>query len=95
MAQGISLGDNGDQVNTRAQALHDLNVEGLESVSSGANEVQAGVHTHVDLVRPAGLLFLEHVRLVLVIQELDDRLPGVTVVDIVTEAGGINNGQAN
>lgn len=95
MAQGIGLGDNGDQINARAQALHHLNVEGLESVSSGADKVQTGVHTHVDLVRSAGLLFLEHVRLVLVIQELDDRLPGVTVVDIVTEAGGINNGQAN
>jgi hypothetical protein len=95
VAQGIGLGDNGDQVDTRAETLHDLNVEGLESVSSGANEVQAGVHTHVDLVCPAGLLLLEHVRLVLVIQEFDDRLPGVTVVDIVSEAGGVNNGQAD
>lgn len=31
----------------------------------------------------------------LVIQKLDDGLPGVTVVDIVAEAGGIDDGQAD
>ena len=95
MAQGVGLCDHGNKVDTRAQALHHLNVEGLEGVSSGSDEIQAGVHTHVDLVSAAGLLLLEHVGLVLVIQELNDGLPGVTVVDIVAEAGGINDGQAN
>ena len=95
VAEGVGLSNNGDQVDARAQALHDLDVEGLQGVSGGADEVQTGVHTHVDLVGTAGLLLLEHVRLMLVIQELDNGLPGVTVVDIVSEAGGINNGQAN
>lgn len=95
MTQGVGLGDDGDQVDTRAQTLHHLDVQRLQSVSSRADEVQAGVHTHVDLVRPTGLLLLEHVRLVLVIQEFDNGLPGVAVVDIVSEAGGINDGQAN
>lgn len=95
MAQGIGLGNNGDQVNAGAEALHNLNVERLQGVSSGSDEIQASVHTHVDLLSTAGLLLLEHVGFVLVIQELDDGLPGITVVDIVTEAGGINNGQAN
>lgn len=31
----------------------------------------------------------------LVIEELDDGLPGITVVDIVSEARGINNSQAD
>lgn len=95
MAEGIGLGNNGDQVDTGAQALHNLDVERLEGVSSGADEVQAGVHTHVNLVATAGLLLLEHVGLVLVVQELNNGLPRVAVVDVVTEAGGINNGQAN
>lgn len=95
MAQGIGLGNNGDQVNAGAEALHNLNVERLQGVSSGSDEIQASVHTHVDLLSTAGLLLLEHVGFVLVIQELDDGLPGITVVDVVTEAGGINNGQAN
>lgn len=95
MAQGIGLSDNGDQVNAGAQALHHLNIEGLEGVSGGANEVQASVHTHINLVRSAGLLLLEHVGLMLVVQELDDGLPRITVVDIVAEAGGINDGQTD
>jgi hypothetical protein len=95
VAQGIGLSDNGNQVDTRAQALHDLNVERLKGVPSRTDEVQTGVHTHINLIRTAGLLLLEHVRLVLVIQEFDNGLPGVTVVDIVAESGGINNGQTD
>jgi hypothetical protein len=64
-------------------------------VSSWADEIQARVDTHVNLVCSAGLLLLQHVRLMLVIQELDNRLPGIAVVDVVTKSGGINNGQAN
>lgn len=94
-AEGIRLGNNGDKVDTGAQALHDLNVEGLQGVSGGADEVQAGMHTHIDLVRTARLLLLQHVRLMLVVKELNDGLPRVTVVDIVSESGGINDGQAD
>lgn len=95
MAESVGLGNNGDQVNTRAQALHHLDIKRLEGVASGSDEVQAGVNAHIDLVSAARLLLLEHVGLVLVIQELDDGLPGVTVVDIVAEAGGINDSQAD
>lgn len=95
MAQGVSLGDDGNQVHTGAQALHHLDIEGLEGVASGADEVQTGVHTHVNLVGSARLLLLEHVGLVLVIQELDNGLPRVTVVDIVAKAGGIDDGQTD
>jgi hypothetical protein len=31
----------------------------------------------------------------LIVKELDDGLPGIAVVDIVSEAGGINDGQTN
>jgi cytochrome P450 len=44
-------------------------------VASWANEVQAGVHTQVNLLSSAWLLLLEHVALVLVVKELDDWLP--------------------
>ena len=60
-----------------------------------ADEVQAGVDTEVNLVLAARLLLLEHVRLVLVVEELDDGLPGVAVVDIVTESRSIDDGQSN
>ena len=74
-AEGIGLGDDRDQVNARAEPLHDLDVEGLEGVAGRADEVQAGMDTEIDLVLAAGLLLLEHVRLVLIVEELDDGHP--------------------
>lgn len=92
-AHCVGLGDNGNQVDSRAQSLHDLNVEGLQGVASGSDEVQAGVYTEVDLVISAGLLLLKHVRLVLVVEELDNGHPRISVVDIVAETRGVNDGQ--
>jgi hypothetical protein len=94
-AQSVSLGNNRDQVNTRAESLHDLDIKRLQSVASGADEVQAGVNSEVDLVLAARLLLLKHVGFVLVVKELDDGHPGVTVIHVVTEPRGVNDGQAN
>lgn len=94
-AKSIGLGDDGNEVDTRAQPLHHFDVEGLQGVAGRSDEVQASVHTHVDLVCATGLLLLQHVRLMLVVEELDDGLPGVTVVDVVSKTGGVNDGQTN
>lgn len=94
-AQCVGLCDNGDQVDACAQLLHDLNVEGLERVARGADKVKTGVDTEVDLVGTAWLLLLKHVRLVLVVEELDDGLPRVTVVDIVAESGRVDDGKSD
>lgn len=94
-AQGVSLGNNGDQVDSRAQSLHDFDIQRLQGVASGSDEVQASVDTKVNLVLTAGLLLLKHIRLVLVIQELDDGHPGISVVHVVAKAGGINDSQAD
>ena len=51
------------------------------------------MHSEVRLVRPQGLLLLSHVRLMLVIDEINDGGPRVAVVDIVTKAGGVNDRQ--
>ena len=94
-AKGIGLSDDGNQVDTRAQPLHNFDVERLQGVSGRSDEVQASVNAHVNLVRTTGLLLLQHVRLMLVVEEFDDGLPGVTVVDVVSETGGINDRQTN
>lgn len=64
-------------------------------MTGGTDEVQAGVHPEIDLLCATRLLFLKHVRLVLVVEEFDDGLPGIAVVDIVAEARGINDSQSN
>ena len=94
-AEGIGLGDNRDQVNTRTEALHDLDIERLKGVAGRADEVQAGMDTEVNLVLTAGLLLLKHVRLVLVVEEFDDGHPRVAVVDIVAESGSVDNGESD
>lgn len=60
-----------------------------------ADEVQASMDTEINLVLAAWLLLLKHVGLVLVVEELDNGLPGVAVVDIVTESRSVNDSQSN
>ena len=62
-------------------------------VAGGADKVEAGMHAEVRLVGPQRLLFLSHVRFMLVINKVNDRGPRVAVVDIVAKAGSINDGQ--
>lgn len=60
-----------------------------------ADEVETDMDTKVDFVLAARLLLLKHVGFVLVVKEFDDGHPGVTIVDIVAESRGVNDGQAD
>lgn len=51
--------------------------------------------TEVNLVDSARLLFLQHVGLVLIVQEFDDGHPRISVIDIIAKARGINHGQTD
>ena len=62
-------------------------------VARRADKVQARVHAEVDLLLALRLLLLAHVRLVLVVDEVDDGRPRVAVVDVVAEAGRVDHGQ--
>lgn len=94
-AESIGFGNDGDEVDARAQPLHNFDIEGLQGVAGRSDKVQASVYTHVDLVCTTGLLLLQHVRFMLVVKEFNDGLPGVTIVDVVAKAGGVNDGQTN
>ena len=64
-------------------------------MASWSDEVKACMNSEIDPVGSARLLFLQHVRLMLIVQELYDRHPGVAVVDVVAEARSVNDCQAN
>lgn len=64
-------------------------------MAGGADEVQAGVHTEVDLVLAARLLLLEHVGFMLIVEELDDGHPRIAVVDVIAKARGVDHGEAD
>jgi hypothetical protein len=93
LGEGVGFSNNRDEIDTRAETLHDLDVERLQSVSGGPNEVQATMDPEVGLLPTLGLLFLSHIGLVLVIDEIDDWGPRVTVVDIVAESWGVNDAE--
>ena len=74
-------------------ALHELDIQGLEPVSGGRDEVEAGVDAGVregDAV-DAGLGVQEV--LVLALHVVDDGVPAVRVVDGVAEAGRVHDRQ--
>lgn len=62
-------------------------------VSCGADEIQASVHSEVTLLLAPGLLLLAHIRLMLIVNEVDDGRPRVAVVHVVTKSGGVDDGQ--
>lgn len=62
-------------------------------MSSRPDEVQASVNSQVTLLSSLWLLLLAHVRLMLVINKVDDRQPRITVVDIVAESRRVNHGE--
>lgn len=110
LCERVGLSDDGDEVDPRAQALHSLNVQGLEPmgtirhgqknpalrrsrVTSRANEIEARVHPQINLVLPLRLLLLAHIRLMLIVDEIDNGRPRVAVVDVVTEARRVDDGE--
>ena len=66
---------------------------GNSRVACWADEVQAGVNPEVNLLPPLGLLLLAHIRFMLVVDEVDNGRPRVAVVDVVTEAGSVDDGE--
>jgi len=62
-------------------------------MAGGPDEVQASVDTKITLLAALRLLLLNHVHLMLVVNEVDDGRPRVAVVDIVIETRGINYGE--
>ena len=63
-------------------------------MSGRANGVlQARMHAQVGLLATLWLLFLAHVHLMLVVDELDNGRPRVTVVDVVAKAKCVDDCQ--
>lgn len=51
------------------------------------------MHTQIRLLASLWLLFLSHIRLMLVINEFNNGGPRVAVVDVVTESWRVNDGK--
>ena len=47
----------------------------------------------VTLLAALGLLLLDHIRLMLVVNKVDNGRPRVAVIDVVSKTGRVNNGE--
>jgi hypothetical protein len=94
VGQSISLGNDRDQVDLGVQAAHDLNVEGLEGVASGLDKVNASVNTVVNNVHAVDLVLSLEVGIEALLNVLDNGSPRVIVVDKISEARSVDDGQA-
>lgn len=72
LGECVCLGNDGDEVDTCTETLHDLNVERLESMAGRPDEVETSVDTKITLLAALWLLLLDHVGLMLVVNEVDD-----------------------
>lgn len=76
------------------EAAHNLDIQRLEGVTSGLDEVDTGVDAVVDNVAAVNLVLGLQVGVEALLNILDNRAPGVVVVDKVTEARSIDDAQA-
>ena len=76
------------------QPFHVLNIQWLQPMPSWGNEVQAGMHSGVRQRDPvdSGLCIQEC--LVLWLHVADDRIPALGIVNSITKARRVNNGQS-
>ena len=66
-AEGICFSNHGDEIDTRTQAFHDFDIQGLQGMAGGSDKVQTSMDSKIDLVHPTGLLLLQHVGFMLVV----------------------------
>ena len=60
-------------------------------MTSRPDEVKACMNPQIALLLPVRLLFLSHIRLMLIIHEVDNRHPRITVVHVVTESRSVDD----
>jgi hypothetical protein len=94
VGQSISLGNDGNQVDLGVETAHDLNVQRLQRMAGGLNEVDTGVDAVVDNVAAVDLVLGLEVGVVALLDVLDNWAPRIIVVDEVTESGGIDHAEA-
>jgi hypothetical protein len=76
------------------QLLHDLNIERLERVAGGLNEVDYSVDAIVNNVHAVDLVLGIQVRVKSLLNVLNNRVPRFIVVDEVAEPGCVDDSQS-
>lgn len=75
------------------EALHDLDIQRLQRVAGGLNEEDAGMDAVVYNVDAVDLVFSIEISIKALFDVVDNWTPRFVVVDKITKARGIDNGQ--
>jgi hypothetical protein len=91
-SQGVSLGNDGDDVDDIRKLLQDDNVDRLEGVTRWLDEEQAGVNSGIlDVTLSLGCELLAQVSGVLILDVFDDGIPAAIVVHQIAVARSVDN----
>lgn len=91
--KGVGFGNDWDQVDLGMKPAHDFNVQWLQRVASGLNEIDTGMDSIIDNVHAVDLVLRFQVRIVSLFDVFHDWAPRVVIVDEVSETGSVNHGQ--
>jgi hypothetical protein len=75
------------------KSAHNFDVQWLQSMASWLNEVYTGVDSIVYDIHAVDLVLSVQVGIKSLLNVIHDWSPRLVIVDEVTKAGGINNGQ--
>ena len=92
--QSICLSDDRDEVDLGVQSTHDFDVQRLESVAGGLDEVNACMNTVIHDVHPVDLVLRIEVSVEARFNVLNNRPPRVIVVDKIAEPWRVHNGES-
>jgi hypothetical protein len=93
ISHGISLGNDRDQVDLGMQSAHDFDVQWLQSMTRGLDEVHAGVNSVVNDVHTIDFVLSIQVSIEALLNVIHNWPPRLIIVNEITKTRGINNSQ--
>lgn len=93
ISESVSFGDDRDKVDFRVKSSHNFDIKRLQGVTCRLDEINASMNTIVNNVHAIHLVLGLEVCIKSLFDVLNDRPPGVIVVDKVAKARCIDNSQ--
>jgi len=91
VGHGISLGNDGNQVDLRMKSAHHLDVKWLQGVTSWLDEVNTELYPVINNVHSVDFVLGIQVCIKSLLNIVNDWSPRLVVIDEVAKAWGINN----
>ena len=94
VGERVSLGNHRNEVDSGVKPAHHLDIERLQRVAGGLDEVHTCVNAVVDNVHAVDFVLGIEVCVKALLDALHDRSPRVIVVDEIAKARGVNDVQS-